>query len=453
MRSGWVGLLAALAAAWALALERSGKAQAAEPLRLVVGDAELTLEVPELERLEHDGRTDETLKGWWHGTVAGSEIEILLRVLDRETYWLADPEDVTEYTESVCRDPEYGGDKLFAYAHRETVSGPFGFYPYAAFAHGPRPNQHEPKGEVIVLGGVLEKHAYVVRVTATPVLPKEPRDQIVAFLKSGVKATGKVQDKRWTDAEAKERWAKSTPDPKVREGLKDVVRTEHYIILTNSGAGALFAKKMESYYDYIQKIFPFEEHPHRRLMPVLLFKSKEEYYAFASHTGAMKDADTTKGHAWKDYYATYYDSPNDPVHIHEATHQIFMNRLRLPGGGSWFQEGVAEYICTKPGMRKAFAKQAAGSGEHPTFRGLMMSERLLAGVEPIDGYAAYTMAASIIELLREDKRFAPKFQEVVHALGGLAREDLEGTQAVFRKAYDLDIDGLEAAWKKYWQAR
>ena len=33
------------------------------------------------------------------------------------------------------------------------------------------------------------------------------------------------------------------------------------------------------------------------------------------------------------------------------THQVFGNRLRLDGGGSWFQEGVAEYICTRESER------------------------------------------------------------------------------------------------------
>jgi hypothetical protein len=429
------------------------QAAAAEPYKIQVGDAQLTLAVPDLEGLELDGRTDEQLRGWWHGTVAGSEVEIELRVFERESYWLFDPEDVTEYGEAILRKPAHDGDPLFAYASKTTVAGEFGWFPYGSFAFGPVPNAHKPAGEVLVLGGILEKHAYTIEATCKPALPTAQRERLVTFLKTGVKATGKVQDRRWTDAEAKERWARCTPDAKVREGMKDIVRTDHYIILTNSGAGGLFAKKMEACYEYIKKVFPFEENPHRRLMPVLLYKSKEEYAAFSAHTGAMDDAHTTKGHAWKDYYATYYDSPNDPVHIHEATHQIFMNRLRLPGGGSWFQEGVAEYICTKPGERKAFAKQAARSGKHPDFKTFVAAQEMINGVAPIDGYAAYTMAASIIEMLREDKRFAPRFQEVVHALGGLSHRDVDGMEAVFKKTYDLDWDGLQAAWKKYWADR
>jgi hypothetical protein len=69
-------------------------------------------------------------------------------------------------------------------------------------------------------------------------------------------------------------------------------------------------------------VFPFTEVAWQRLMPVFLFKDFDGYVAFGKKQG-MEDVADTKGHAWKDYYATYYDSPNDPVHIHEATHHGF----------------------------------------------------------------------------------------------------------------------------------
>ena len=75
------------------------------------------------------------------------------------------------------------------------------------------------------------------------------------------------------------------------------------------------------------------------------------------------NAAKSKGHAWRDYYATYYDSPVDPVHIHEMTHQLFANRLHLNGGGSWFQEGVAEDICTSKNDRNVTASQVK-KGRH-----------------------------------------------------------------------------------------
>jgi hypothetical protein len=92
----------------------AGPARAGEPFVHEVGDAKLTLAVPALEGLSRDERTDEQLKGWWHGTVAGCDLEIELRVFERESYWLFDPEDVTEYGQSVLRMPSHDGDPLFA---------------------------------------------------------------------------------------------------------------------------------------------------------------------------------------------------------------------------------------------------------------------------------------------------------------------------------------------------
>ena len=90
--------------------------------------------------------------------------------------------------------------------------------------------------------------------------------------------------------------------------------------------------------------FDVEEVEGRKLMPVFLFRTPEQYYAYYSKRAGipLDKARRSKGHAWLDYYATWYEAPNDPVHIHEATHQIFGNRLNLSGGGSWLQEGVAE---------------------------------------------------------------------------------------------------------------
>ena len=71
--------------------------------------------------------------------------------------------------------------------------------------------------------------------------------------------------------------------------------------------------------------------------PVMGFCTKEQYVDFPARNTRMSPlkAAQPKGHAYKDYYATWYESPNDPVHIHEATHQILSNRPELPGGGSW----------------------------------------------------------------------------------------------------------------------
>ena len=130
----------------------------------------------------------------------------------------------------------------------------------------------------------------------------------------------------------------------------EVFRSRYYLILTDSSAGKSFAKILdEQVYEGFRKLFPFEDQEDQRLMAIYLFRTREGYFGFCERVPKWdrKKAEQSAGHAWKDYYATSYTSPRDAVHFHEGAHQIMSNRLKLGGGGSWYQEGVAEYYEDK----------------------------------------------------------------------------------------------------------
>jgi hypothetical protein len=197
----------------------------------------------------------------------------------------------------------------------------------------------------------------------------------------------------------------------------------------------------------------------RKLMPVFLFRTPDEYYDFyvSVHKVSKEQAERSKGHASGDYYATWYEAPNDPVHIHEATHQIFGNRLRLGGGGSWFQEGVAEYIETNANDR-GNAARAVKKGEHMklgefvTIPSLLHStdEGIKGGNEAGD---LYKQAALLIEFLRESKFGKEKFQTYLHAVGKVRRNDLEAIERVTRDVYGVDLAELDKQWIDYCKKR
>ena len=151
----------------------------------------------------------------------------------------------------------------------------------------------------------------------------------------------------------------------------------------------------------------------------------------------------TKGHAYLDYYATYYDSPNDPVHIHEATHQIFLNRLFLPGGGSWFQEGLAEYMCTSRSARRSSARPGAKKGRGP--RILRMARK-----DQIDA-RDYLPCASVIDFLLNDKRFSPKFPVFLRRMGVLVDPTPKRVETLLTDIYGMNVDSLEQGWIRYWK--
>ena len=427
----------------------------AEAVVIDLGGESLRLVVPDFPDLKRRTGGEDRLKAWWTGTVDASELVLEVWVYDNRNEVFDSPQAVSAFVASVFRDPKYSGDEAFAFAKVELVKGKFGPSSSATLGAGPVPSAKAPTGEVIVLGGVLASHAYQVRARATPALEGGSRDRLMAFLRQGVTATYPAVDLKWTADDAKRRWEQSVDDPRERAALKPVVRTKHYVILTDSGAGPLFAKKMEACYDQIQRTYPFDEVDGVRLLPVFLFKDDTEYVRFSVKVSGMTEPEAhgTKGHAWHDFYATYYDSPNDPVHIHEATHQLFRNRLHLAGGGSWFQEGLAEYMCTLPGDRKGFARNAARSGRFAPFRAFVRSRDIIGGVGGLDGGAAYSQAASLIEFLHDGKFHPDKFQAFVHEIGGVDREDEAAIDAKVKEIYGVDLDGLEKEWVKYWTAK
>jgi hypothetical protein len=252
-------------------------------------------------------------------------------------------------------------------------------------------------------------------------------------------------DPRWSDAEVKERWERDVPLKARKDPMRPADRTAHYLIMTNSAGGALFAKKMEENYEKIRAVFPFSEGEGSRLMPVFLFRSKEDYLAFCEQMHAGGPG--SKGHAYRDYYATWYESPNDPVHIHEATHQILFNRLGLSGGGSWFQEGLAEYMSTHRDDRNAMA-QCVAKGKAKHMKEFIAIPVLLSGGQT-EAHDNYIEASLLIEFLRESDPTKAKFPVFLEKVGSARRSSLPEVEKAIETSLGWSIDQLDEAFAKY----
>jgi hypothetical protein len=262
----------------------------------------------------------------------------------------------------------------------------------------------------------------------------------------------------WTDEEVEQRWREFAPDDAI-DKLDGAIRTDHYVIIGNSSGSKAFARKMEECYETIQEIFPFPEVEGRKLMPVFLFRTPEQYYAYYSKRASipLEKARRSKGHAWLDYYATWYEAPNDPVHIHEATHQIFANRLYLSGGGSWLQEGVAEYVETRPNERGGAARLVKKGRHTPLREFVAIPSLLMSASEDVKGGNEagdhYKQAALLIEFLRESRFAKARFEQFLHAAGSVPRNDVEAIEEVTRRVYAVDLDGLDAEWQAWAKKR
>jgi hypothetical protein len=359
-------------------------------------------------------------------------------------------------------------DSPYVFGAIEYREGAYGSAPYLAHVRAKKQVATDAVGELYLLAGVTPAGAYICELAIEPPASGAVLSAVEAFLAKGLTYSGELRDPEWSEAEVEARIARDFPE-KVREARQQVIRTEHYIVLGNSSGAKAFGKEIEKHYDSIQERYPFPEVKGRKLMPVYLFRNRADYIDFYVHiTGGQvtaAQAAQSGGHAWRDYYATHYESPKDSTHIHELTHQIFSNRLLLSGGGSWYQEGAAVFSETgytpdeKQGVEN-FGRAAAKKGEFQPFKEFMATESLLySNVSPESEKSgenragdAYTQAGTIFWFVFNAKETKAKAQEWLHAIGALPRGDLKAIEAALQRVYGVDIAGFEALYIKYWKS-
>jgi len=400
------------------------------------------------------------LRQRWTAKLGSASLQIDLYAVPIDARFdFKEPEDVMEMLlYNNLRDVS-NGDASFSFEDQRLVEGNFGVCPYVSLARGALHDREgtQETGELFLLGGMLEKYGYSLEVTATPQPGLDAAKEIVRFLESGISYKGPVREWKWTDAEAKERWTRAVPE-KLASKL-EIIRTEHFIVMTDSSGGKSFADQMEKNYQAIKKTFPFDDVAGRLLMPVFLFKTPDEYYEFFAKqfNTSVEEGSRSKGIAYGDWYATWYESPGDPVHIHEGTHQIFRNRLRLSGGGSWFQEGVAEYMSTTKNDRNV-AANTVRKGRHTALYDFIKIRSLLFSPKEDkkggdEAATHYELAALLIEFLHDSKFGKDKFQDFVRAVGLSAPNSPAAIERAVKAMYQTDLAGLDKQWVEYCKQR
>ncbi|HTF87171.1 MAG TPA: hypothetical protein VK843_02095 [Planctomycetota bacterium] len=393
----------------------------------------------------------------WSGTCGNSKCEMTLRSIPIDEYPIDDPHDVL----GIVLENHRKEQPSYAFDETSALPGPFGIVPYAfrGRTQFQEPGTTKAVGIEFVLCATTDQLGYVVEMRLEPLPDSASLESARKFLATGITWRGKPRDPKWTQEELQARWDKTVADPD-KSKLDKVLRTEHYVILTDSSGGKNFAEKMEECYTRIKSTFAFDELPGELLMPVFLFRTQDEYYAFFTKQFGVtvEQAQRSKGVARGDFYATWYEAPNDSVHIHEATHQIFSNRLRLSGGGSWFQEGVAEYMSTIPTERGTAARAVQKGRYMPlaqfvTVKSLLFSAKNESKSGEDEAASQYELAAFLIEFARESKFAKDRFVEWFHAIGETPRNDLKAIEAATRKTLGVDLAGLQAEWEEYAKKR
>jgi len=416
----------------------------------------LTLALPELEGLARASRPIGDLVAVWTGMLGQSEVTIQVAALERGRFSLEEPEELSELLERNHTERFAREGRAAAFNLRQPVEGSFGWLPYASLVSADVRQLTAVSSRLWLLCGLSESHGWAVQIEASPPPGGEREAQLLSFLRQGVRCDGQPRVWEWSEDEVRKRWEQFAPRDAL-DKLEEPLRTEHYIVIGNSSGSKAFARVMEECYATIQGLFPFPEVPGRKLLPVFLFRTADQYFVFYSQRAGipLEKAQRSKGHAWLDYYATWYEAPNDPVHIHEATHQILGNRLFLRGGGSWLQEGVAEYVETRPNERGDAARWVK-KGRHTPLREfvqieslLMPSEEDIKGGDEAGGH--YQQAALLLEFLRESRFAKARFPEFLQAVGNVS--GVEAIEEVVRRVYAVDLDGLDAQFQAWARKR
>ncbi|MCP5021787.1 MAG: hypothetical protein GY930_08410 [bacterium] len=397
----------------------------------------------------------------WSGKIGETELLVKMIFLPAKKFRFAEPRDVLEIMEFNLAPPpgSKNMDAKQTFLETEVFEGPFGYVPVGwmgihGIQKGTRITQHE-----LHFCGLTQGIGYSIEVQTSKALNPTDRPAILKWLTSCVKYDGPTRDANWTDEEVNKRWERDAPE-KVKEKSKLFVwRTKYYLIMTNVGKGTTkkFGAKLDENYDIIRSVYPFEDVPAQRLLPIFYFLTPDQYHNWCQIT-IGRPMSSSAGVAFGDVYSTYHQSSGAPVHIHEATHQIFKNRLFLDGGGSWFQEGVAEYMSEKPGDLNSI-KSLVKKDRHKPFKKFFSVSSLLGDADTnnvkggSDAGNSYTQAAAIIEFARHSDFGSEKFLEFVHVIGSVPRNDMAAINKALLKVYDVDVEGFEEEFKKYWLKR
>jgi hypothetical protein len=251
-------------------------------------------------------------------------------------------------------------------------------------------------------------------------------------------------------------WSKEMIDARIKQsfdpawGEVEVLKSDHYVVFTNSSAGERYLKTMEDIYDKFTRAFPFEEPKKAPLMPVFLFKTRDHYNRFYANIAGISIAKAAQsgGHAWRDYYATYYQAPKDPVHYHEGAHQLVHNRLHVSGGGSWLQEGFAVYfeglVFTAEDVSLGMKSLVRQKG-HTHLREMIALRSLLYSKGSGKASQRYQQAGALMKFMVE----GPDRESFTAMVEGVKNGD--PWEDIFRNVYGRSVDEMDQAFIDFYK--
>jgi hypothetical protein len=425
-----------------------------------------TLKLPPLESLEKKD-LGEHCAGEWLGKYKGSDVHFRLYFTPNEQDDFVEPDDVVEGLRDVVTGPDSGRAP-------EDVGTKFSFggiRPVAAAAAGTSPivavlairawRKEDPKTEglVVLASGLLASKAWLVRLDAWPAPAAEDATALVASVEKCAAYEGKPREAKWTDDEALAYWKKFAP-PGSEKKFEKPLRSEHFIVLTNSTSPGPYAKKLETKYAAIKKILPFEEAKGRRLLPIVLFRTEGEFQTFYRHVYKMETKeDVHDGSLVLDrYLATSCDNDDDYEDMLDLMRLCLWNRQHAQAGGRWFQNGLRTYAATKPKERFE-SLHAVKSGKFTPLETLLDEGSWAEQDERWEKRGAtkeadfWEQSALWMEFFHDGPFPKDAFQRFVETVGAIPEGQSARVKETVESIYGADVASLQKKWVEYFAKR
>ena len=462
---GWAAPSAALPLGWpSLTQEEAPKKAPPAEAKFDLEEFELSVDLSGLEELKGGVEASGQRRGRWTAKYKGVDVSLSLEALTvKEGFDFDMPSQISRLVGNNRGNKLRKKGGSYSFEISKVLEGPFGYVPYGWLAAHDTNTGTKKDGYEIIVGGITKPGAYFLDVKIKTRFSPQEWEEFEKWAAGVFTYTGEVLDPNWTEEESDTRWDRSMPESVEGNGNNQIIRSKYYIIFTNVGKSTVrsFADKADENYEKVRSVYPFEDLPGQKLLPIFYFVNKSEYidWCVKNIGWTAKQAERSGGVASGGAYSTYHKSINASVHIHEQTHQIFRSRLHLSGGGSWFQEGVSKYIDSKQSELNEIKQRAKDGKTQPfeeffTLPSLLMSSSEGSRKEggSVAG-GAYTQAGSVIEFVKHSKFGQDKFLEWMHAMGSVGRGDLPAIRRGITAVYAVTLEEFEAEYIKYWSKR
>lgn len=246
-------------------------ADGVETLSASIPEAKVSLAIEGLPHMEKAAIDNKQIVDAWNGKLAdGTVVDVF--------FWLLGPDPVANQEPSGLILQFLAVRPKYVLKKQVLVGGAYGYAPCLALA-----TAVEGDRATVVYGfGAFETGGYAVEIDWHGAMTDADREKLAQAVSRGIKYEGKPWDPKWSAAEMAERWRLATGD---NQPPDKIIRTAHYVVMTDSRAGQTFAEKVEENYKAIFAHYPFEDHPCDRLMPVFVMRDKGGYQGLCVRLG------------------------------------------------------------------------------------------------------------------------------------------------------------------------